>query len=60
MDDERLEMNEKMMEMESKAVEVENNLRQQVRNRIWYIIAFTSINVENFKMGKNEIHYLLS
>ena len=53
MDDERLEMNEKMMEMESKAVEVENNLRQQVRNRIWYIIAFTSINVENFKMGKN-------
>ena len=31
MDDERLEMNEKMMEMESKAVEVENNLRQQVR-----------------------------
>ena len=31
MDDERLEMNEKMMEMESKAVKVENSLRQQVR-----------------------------
>ena len=31
MDDERLEMNEKMMEMASKAAEVESNLRQQVR-----------------------------
>ena len=31
MDDERLEMNEKMMKMESKAAEVESNLRQQVR-----------------------------
>ena len=38
MDDERLEMNEKMMKMESKAADVERNLRQQVR-----LIQFNSI-----------------
>ena len=38
MDDERLEMNEKMMKMESKAAEVERNLRQQVR-----LIQFNSV-----------------
>ena len=40
MDDERLEMNEKMMKMESKAAEVERNLRQQVRLIQFYSALF--------------------
>ena len=31
MDDERMDMKEKLLEMESKAVEMENNLKQQVK-----------------------------
>ena len=43
MDDERLEMNEKMMKMESKAAEVESNLRQQVRLIQFYSLLFTLV-----------------
>ena len=32
MDDERMEMNEKLLKIESRAAETEKNLQQQVRN----------------------------
>ena len=51
MDDERLEMNEKMMKMESQATEVENNLKQQVRLISLYYYFFFFMPYEKICFG---------